>query len=534
MSQRQEDSAASATRTFARRLGVALDDELLDDVLRCSPEHPSLLAISDALRRVGIEHEALQVEPGDLDALETPHIVQLHDETFAVVTELDATHVAVTAQSGRVERVPRETYLARWSGVVLVPSGEAPVRNPPVPRRRRVDRRLVWPVIGAAWITAVAFNWQHAQALASLVALGALYVAGLVLSALLSAEELGYSTAARRLCEASARTSCQTVLSSPAAALGPLSMADVGIAMFSGSLLVLTVAPAVGGDLLLLGLLRWSSLAALPYTAFSIAYQGLVLRRWCPLCVLVQVVLWGQAAVLWGVPLSLVAVPAGAWGAVALFPFPGLLWLAAKWPIQHRNELRARWLRLERLARDPRVLRVALAEAERSVLPGVPLEVATGASRPSITVSMYADPTCLACAHHFLELRDVLRHAGEYVRVVIRLVGPHVSEERSLALLARVADEIGRDQDEQAYALVDRWFGGDLAAAELGVALATTDEGRTLFDAHLEMMKRGSPFPGYPRLFVDDRPWTGSHSLLAIGYLARERGARVDVASDAS
>src|SRR5690606_15787424 len=62
---------------------------------------------------------------------------------------------------------------------------------------------------------------------------------------------------------------------------GWISWADAGLIYFASSLLILITSllsePA-------LGLLSWLSLFTLPYCIFSIYYQGVKLKKWCPLC----------------------------------------------------------------------------------------------------------------------------------------------------------------------------------------------------------------------------------------------------------
>src|SRR5204862_7152105 len=102
-----------------------------------------------------------------------------------------------------------------------------------------------------------------------------------------------------RVCRPTARISCMDVLSSPAAKLfGWIPLSDIGLVYFAGSITALATS-ALSNDGALRVLAAFN-LAALPYMIFSIYYQAFRLRRWCVLCVAVQIVLWLELLLLYG------------------------------------------------------------------------------------------------------------------------------------------------------------------------------------------------------------------------------------------
>ena len=119
-----------------------------------------------------------------------------------------------------------------------------------------------------------------------------LKIIGLAASTLLILGELGHPLF-DRICPKWEKINCQAVMQSPASKLfGFIPMADIGGIYFSGSIILICFSvlnPYFFNQIYLLALLN---LLTLPYTIFSVAYQAFVVKYYCFLCLIVQVVFW--------------------------------------------------------------------------------------------------------------------------------------------------------------------------------------------------------------------------------------------------
>ncbi len=98
------------------------------------------------------------------------------------------------------------------------------------------------------------------------------------------------------------RSDCHKVLHSKAAKpIAGLSMGDLGIVYFGGSLLCMFFVLGQSSDISLLSLLSILTFSALPYTFFSVYYQKRKVKAWCPFCLSVMALLWVEAGIflLW-------------------------------------------------------------------------------------------------------------------------------------------------------------------------------------------------------------------------------------------
>jgi uncharacterized membrane protein len=97
----------------------------------------------------------------------------------------------------------------------------------------------------------------------------------------------------KRFCPRSPWFDCERVIDSPAGRVfGVIHVADLGVLYFAGTLMVLALSafsPGFYYHAVFLGLLN---LLTLPYTLFSVAYQAFRVRKWCALCLIVQLVFW--------------------------------------------------------------------------------------------------------------------------------------------------------------------------------------------------------------------------------------------------
>ncbi len=116
-------------------------------------------------------------------------------------------------------------------------------------------------------------------------------ITGLSLCAGLALAGMGHPRFRDR-CPQKNRVDCQKVLNSPAGRILGIPMADLGVIYFGGGIITLLTHFANPLPLPVFFLLALLNLSTLPYTLFSVLYQGLAVRRWCTLCLRVMVLFW--------------------------------------------------------------------------------------------------------------------------------------------------------------------------------------------------------------------------------------------------
>ena len=96
-----------------------------------------------------------------------------------------------------------------------------------------------------------------------------------------------HSRYADKICTLFSKSDCNNVLESDAAKLfGIFGWSEIGLGYFAANTIILLFLPHLIHWLVLINIL------ALPYTVWSVWYQKVKAHQWCPLCLIVQLLLW--------------------------------------------------------------------------------------------------------------------------------------------------------------------------------------------------------------------------------------------------
>nr|MCU0448009.1 cysteine peptidase family C39 domain-containing protein [Microscillaceae bacterium] len=292
-----ENNAYAVLHNLFLRLQIPFTNSYLSSELKNHPAYPSLQAIQDTLHEYQVDNLAVQIGIEQLPALEFPAIAHLHTEGgyFVLLQSIDNQLVTYLDPAKGKIQVPIAEFAQQWSGAVLMAvaneqSGEPNYsQNKQRERNNKTNNYLIISSLAILFslILASAATWQAFGFLLS-------SCLGLGLSSLLLTSQLGNAPElVQQVCHLTRQTNCEAVLQSSASKLfGWLSWAEVGFLYFAGMILSIFWANLTAHSSPIFSILAVLSVLALPYTVFSVYYQALVVRVWCPLCVLVQAVLW--------------------------------------------------------------------------------------------------------------------------------------------------------------------------------------------------------------------------------------------------
>lgn len=254
------------------------------------PAYPSFASFHYALNRAGIESIAVYTSlEGLKNDIPKPAIVHLNEENgvFALLTGIDSQY-AYIAQYGKEAKVELHDFETLFSGNVLAVDSD--------PERLTISRRMLFSGYiskFSKWIFPVLLLLSYLLLAEKTDFYGwayrILWVGGLVLSILLFSKQMGFSDEwTERICTAGGRhTDCNSILASRGAKfLGVITWSEVGVIYF----LTLLAGEWLLGFSLLHGFVLLASWVAFPYVFYSLYYQGIIAKVWCPLCLGVQLV----------------------------------------------------------------------------------------------------------------------------------------------------------------------------------------------------------------------------------------------------
>src|SRR5438309_7806389 len=97
----QFSQPVSVTIALLKKLQVKVTRTTVNETLQNHPDYPSLLSISDSLKKWHIDNVAWEVQPKQLSELQVPFIAVLDKDSYVLVTEINE---LVTYQTGIANR----------------------------------------------------------------------------------------------------------------------------------------------------------------------------------------------------------------------------------------------------------------------------------------------------------------------------------------------------------------------------------------------------------------------------------------------
>jgi uncharacterized membrane protein len=291
------DNVTTTTHAFIKALGVKANYNYLKEKLLENINYPSLLAVSEILDGYQIENYAAELSPDDLLEVPLPCLAALNTEggIFVLVNKVENGLVDWWHFKKGRQKDTIKSFVGQWNNVLLLARPSALSLEPKYAqnyRKELIYNGFNWLVTISIIIIFFAIFYLFISTNTFLISLLFLIkFLGCIIGALLLWRLIDKKNALiKSVCEVNSNINCDSVLDSKAATIGGVvSWSEIGFFYFLGGFLSLLLGlnhPPIIHYLLFLNLL------ALPYTVFSIYYQGFFLKQWCILCLITQLMLW--------------------------------------------------------------------------------------------------------------------------------------------------------------------------------------------------------------------------------------------------
>jgi len=258
-------------------------------------EHPhkySLFGLSKMLSEFNIENVAAKVSDKEqsLFELETPFIAHTGAD-FVVVSKITSEKVHYI-WNGKDIDVSLDKFIQSWTNVVLLAEVNEASKEPEYEKHIAAERILalkktmLW-VVCLLFLSIIFIN-QSINIETKYVAILLFNLIGIWVTYLLIQKQMKtQSNYADKICSLFKQSDCNNILESDAAKFfGVVSWSEIGLGYFISNIAVLLFLPHLISYLLLI------NACALPYTLWSLWYQMFKAKQWCPLCLIVQGLLW--------------------------------------------------------------------------------------------------------------------------------------------------------------------------------------------------------------------------------------------------
>lgn len=285
-----EINAFKAVKFLFSQANVKVTSSSLKAHLQNHPDFPRLTSVCDVMTDFHVRNLSVRLSTSELRSVPVPALafLTLGGGLLAPIVSVDEEYVQWFDTNYGMQRDSIQSFANKWSGVtVLVEtnerSGEADFEKRKI---AEIARRLKWPLASLLFVLSVSTIPFFANSPLSILtpSVGLLFLAKLAgLAVCLMLVWLGKdksNTSLRKVCQLGSKMSCDNILNSGAAKLaGLVNWSEIGLVYFLSTLLALTVSLVSGTFEECVVLLAVVNLLALPYTAYSVTYQGLIAKQ---------------------------------------------------------------------------------------------------------------------------------------------------------------------------------------------------------------------------------------------------------------
>ena len=507
MKRSREDNTVSVIQRTVRHFRIPVTKSSVKEALKSHSHYPTFKSICDTFNEWNIDYYPLKYQTEEILEIPAPYIVHFKSGggQIAFVSEIKNDRITYY-ESYRIKReINSKEYLERCSGAVILLN--------PDERSGEKDHRNKWQneMISNAilLVTILAFLLFFILPLTDSFASGGIVfdkmkgllfltkTAGIVLSVLLILHEFEvHLSLTDKLCHLNKATNCNTVLNDKASKIfGWFGWADAGFIYFTGGLLFLMQNLTEPG----LSLLAILSALSLPYPVFSIYYQGFVLKKWCPMCLGVQLILiiefllllpqFSQFSFSFSALLRLVLI----------FLITGIIYTLFILFIREKNSHEIHYYKYLGFKKNPDILRTLMLNQNHYDIPVTEASLVFGNKDASLKISAFLSLHCSHCARAFEKIKTMLKSKDE-VAINIVLITSDNKMLNSLYHFKRL------ERDDEALDLLYQWFNANpYSRTKISETLCVQNEddiSNTVNNENNRLFKECNVF-GTPTFFIN-------------------------------
>jgi len=494
----QYEPNIKATITFLRLLKIKVNNATINDTLQNHPDWPMLLCVSDSLGKWNIPNGAGKIEPCKIEELPTPFIAYTNnrENPLSIITRVENGTVELFQKSySKVSTKSKETFLKKWNGVYLIaePGEDAGEQNFKTNKQTAFLNSLI-PI--AAFFSLILLSFlllsnNIRNTTGAVLSSTGTYIQFLILlmGVLVTAMLLWYeidknNPLLQKVCTGIAKGNCSAILSGKQSKIFSwLSWSEVGFFYFTGSLLLLVFAGNPFAKYI--GIIAWLNILALPYTVFSIYYQGFVAKQWCVLCLIVKALLFvgGLNVVISGflLPLPYYSFSVGA-KFFLLYLLPVLMWFSLKPTILSLQKAKNTKREYLRIKFNTDIFDALLKKQKAITYSADGLGIDIGNPAASNTLIKVRNPYCGPCAKAHAKIEALLEQ-NENLKVKIIFTTSNEESNHSIKPtrhLMAVAGQVNNQQNIKHS--LDDWYLSDTKDYELFAAKYPADSYRQTGD----------------------------------------------------
>jgi len=462
MKSTREDNTVSVIQRAVKHFRISVTNSSVKEELKSHPYYPSFKSICDSFSEWNVEHYPLRYLPEEMQELTAPYIAHLSDGggQLAFVSKIRNDRVTYYDSYSSKRETGFKEFNERCTGAVIL-------LNPDL-RSAEKNYRKKWQdeFIGKAilpvtiftillFISLFALNLFRTGGELPQKNLGLLFLTktiGIALSVLLILHEFEVRLSlTEKLCHLNKVTNCNTVLNDKASKIfGWFGWADVGFIYFTGCILFLLESSGSGNY----SLLTILSAFTLPYPMFSIYYQGFVLKKWCPMCLGIQLILITEFLVLLPQFSNINILFDSLSNLILTFLVTGVIYTLVILYLREKVSIEMHYYKYLGFKKNPDVLRTLLLNQKHYEIPINETSLVFGEKTGSLKITAFLSLNCSHCAKAFEKIKELLNSETK-TQINIVLI---TSDTKILNALYHLNK---RNKVNEALTILEQWYNSD-------------------------------------------------------------------------
>jgi len=261
-------------------------------------EHPhkyNMLGLHIMLMDYNIQSKGIHYKEKELKGLVYPCILHVYGD-FVVACNYDNDQIMYIWHGQKIIKTVDE-FNKIWTGNALLIEDCSDAFEPEYNSHKKAEylnkfMELIlffFPIILSLILSCINHIWSNI----STFFIQILLILGCFVCLMLVQKQLfKISKSADRICSLFKKSDCNNVLFSPKSKiLGMISLSEIGLGFFITNIFLIAFIPK---DLIVTYISLW---LAMPFAFWSIWYQWRIIKQWCTLCVITQVIIWISGAV---------------------------------------------------------------------------------------------------------------------------------------------------------------------------------------------------------------------------------------------
>lgn len=483
---------------YLRLLQVKITPYSIQKAIEENPYYPSLLSISDAFSSYNIDNTAFEVTEKDFDKLPPPFIAYIDipdiGKDFVLVTSNTSNTISFFHKGKKKKSIPQEEFLKQYRNIVWLAESNRDSGDKQYNKirsqesKKSVKKISLYFGISALLFISILLAIPPTEKISFIIiTLLKLFGAGITVL-LLMYENDKSNFFIKNLCSVGKRANCDAVLGSKAAKIMGVSWGEVGFFYFTTTALWLLFPSSLFSDNIIW--IAYANALAAPYIIFSIYYQWKIVKQWCPLCLMVQSIIfieliWSIENVWWHPYLPIMSFSV-LFSLLQKLGFVVVSWYIFK-PLFVKSKDASHCLSAyKRLQNNPDIFNSLLIQQPQTPDGWQSMGISIGNPQATNTIIKICNPYCGPCAEAHPELEEILKNKKDVQLKIIFLIS-----DKGLPVikhLLAVAEEEDISKTQQS---LDDWYMAPIKDYEVfAKKYPLKNQALEMQDAKLEAMKK--------------------------------------------